>query len=283
MDTVEAPVAPKISGWNVFTAVAWSEGTLAWASRLLTTSRYEALESRIQKAGHFGLLAAAGLGLFCGIAGALKWDQLSPLLIGVAWLPCVGVAQYIAVHFAATSRDLIQSNETRLALNAFLKSIALWCLLLGVTALLSFTFIAIRLDSFSLFCIGIGVFLIFELVAWLCLNPSLLNIRILPAATTWEEATGILAFYLKAPLRLVPMVFGLGVIVGDFAMLAALINLFRGDMDSMAGAQPAAVLVVGSAVLPLVAYVLFHLNYLWLDLARALLSIPGKLDAIGKK
>ena len=42
-------------------------------------------------------------------------------------------------------------------------------------------------------------------------------------------------------------------------------------------------LILGSAALPLIGYVLFVLNYLMLDVIRAILAIPEKLDVTEKK
>lgn len=287
MDMTESPAVtpakPKSPAWNIFSAVQWSDRVLGWTRRLLTEPRYEALESWVVKVGYYGLIVAAGLGLFCGIAAALKWDQLSPFFIGVAWIPFVGVAQYFASKFMSTSRELIKSTGTCLSLGSFLDCIALWSMALGIVALLSFTFAAIRMDSFSLFGIGIGICLILELVTWLCLNPPLLNICIQPAPANWEEALGIIAFHMKTHLRLVPIVFGTGVVVGDFALLNVVIRLFRGDLDSMAGAGTAALVVMVSALLPFIAYILFLLNYLLIDVLRAILSIPGKIELLSRK
>jgi len=269
--------------WHLFTAVHMGERVLAWTTRLLTAARYEAVESWIERAGHYGLIVAAGLGLFCGIAGALKWDALSPFLIGAVWLPFVGVAQFTAYKVMPAAKDMIRSAGSALSLQAMLACIALWSLLLGAIMLLGFTFGAIRLDSFSLFGIGIGLFLAYELVLWLCLNPALLNIDLRPASSIGGEALGIIAFKMKLNLRLVPILFGVGVMVGDFGLLACVINLFRGGMDSMAGLWPSALLVVGAAMLPLIGYVFFALGQLMLELARATLSLPGKLDALAGK
>jgi hypothetical protein len=118
---------------------------------------------------------------------------------------------------------------------------------------------------------------------WLCLNPSLLNINILPASTAGEEAIGVLTFVMKTLLRLVPIAFGVGVIVGDFQILAAIIRLLRNAEFSIIGASSSAWLVLGSAALPLIGYVLFVLNYLVLDVVRAILAIPAKLDVVGGK
>ncbi len=283
MELNDAPAVHGTRKWDAFTAVRWGDQVLAWANRVMTAPRYEAVESWIEKAGHYALVMAAGLGLIYGVVGAFKWDQLSPALIGLVWIPCVGVAQYAAFKFSSTSRGLIRSSGSQLSSSAFLACLAIWSLLLGVVALAGCTYTAVRMDSLSSFGLGIVVFVVCELVVWLCLNPALLNIAILPASTAGEEAIGVLTFTMKALLRLIPIAFGIGVIVGDFEILAAIVRLFRDEEYSIAGASLSAWVVLGSAALPLIGYVLFVLNYLVVDMIRAILVIPGKLDAIGKK
>ncbi len=248
----------------------------------MTAVRYEAVESWIEKAGHYALLVAAGLGLIYGVVGAIKCDQLSFVLMGVAWIPCVGVAQYSAYKFSSTSRGLIKTSSSQLSSGAFLTCLALWNLLLGVISFIGLTYCAIKIDSLSVFMSGIVAFAICELVVWLCLNPSLLNINIVPASTAGEEAVGFLTFAMKALLRLVPIAFGIGIIVGDFLMLSSLIVLFRDEELWMTIGFSSVFFVLGSAALPLIGYVLFVLNYLFLDVIRAILSIPAKVDAIAK-
>ena len=283
MESTDTSVEQEATKWDAFIAVRWGDQALAWIRRVMTAARYEALELWVEKAGHYALIVAVILGLIYGIDSALKSNQLSPFLIGIIWIPCVGVAQYGAFKFSSTSRGLIKSSGSQLSSSSFLACLALWSLLLGIIALAGSTYGAIRMDSLSSFGTGLVAFAACELVVWLCLNPSLLNISILPASTAGEEAIGVLSFFMKALLRLVPIAFGVGVIVGDLGILAAIIRLFRGEEFSMTGAPSSAWLVLGSAALPLIGYVLFLLNYLMLDMIRAVLAIPEKLDVIGKK
>lgn len=283
METNDTSVEQGSKKWDAFTAVRWGDQALAWANRVMTAARYEAIETGVEKAGHYALIVAAALGLIYGVVAAFKWDQLSPALIGLIWIPCVAVAQFVAFKFSSTSRGLIRSSGSQLSSKSFLDCLALWSLLLGVIALAGLTYDAIRNDSLSTFGFGVVTFAGCELVVWLCLNPSLLNINIIPASTAGEEAIGVLTFAMKALLRLVPIAFGVGVIVGDFEILAAIIRLFRDQEYSVSGATGSAWLVLGSAALPLIGYVLFVLNYLVLDVIRAILAVPEKLDVIAKK
>ncbi len=283
MESTDTSAEQGTKRWDALTAVRWGDQALAWASRVMTAPRYEAVETGIEKAGHYALVVAAGLGLIYGIVSAFKSNLLSPALIGIVWIPCVAVAQYAAFKFSSSSRGLIKSSGSQLSSRAFLACLALWSLLLGVIALVGFTYAAIRMDSLSTFGTGIVTFVACELVVWLCLNPVLLNIGIVPASTAGEEAIGVVTLAMKALLRLVPIAFGVGVIVGDFQIVAAIVRVFRGLEGPMNGASSATWQVLGSAALPLIGYLLFILNYLALDIIRAILAIPEKLDGIAKK
>lgn len=283
METTDTPVKQDTGKWNVFTAIRWNEQILTRANRMMSEKRYETMESWIEKAGHYALIASGFLGLFFALVGAIKWDQLSAFLIGIVWLPFVCVAQYAAFKFSPATREQIKSSASQLSSNSLLNCFALWHLLLGIIAFTGFLYIAIKADSFYLFGVGLVIFTICELVAWLCLNPSLLNIKFLPPATTGEEALGVFAFFFKIMLRLATIAFGVGVIAGAFGLLGAVIRLFRGDIDSVMGASSSAWMVLGFAYWPLIGYVFFVINHLMLDIFRAILSIPGKLDIIGKK
>jgi len=283
MEPTDTSAAQGTKKWDAFTAVRWGDQALAWVGRVMTAARYETVEAWVEKAGHYALVVAAGLGLVYGLVGAFKWNQLSPALIGIVWIPCVGVAQYAAFKFASTSRGLIRSSGSQLSSKAFPACLALWSLLLGIIALVGYSYVAVRMDSLSSLGMGLVAFAICELTVWLCLNPALLNINIVPASTAGEEAIGVLTFAMKALLRLVPIGFGVGVIVGDFEILAAIIRLLRDQEFAITGSESAAWMVLGSAALPLIGYILFVLNYLLLDVIRAILAVPEKLDVIGKK
>ncbi len=282
MDSTDKPLESGVK-WDAFTAVRWGDQALAWTKRLMSAPRYEALETWVEKAGHYALLVAAALGLTWGIVSAFKSNLLSPFLYGLLWLPVVGVAQFAAFKFSSSARGLIRSSGSQMSSPAFLACLALWSLLLGIVSLAICTFVAIRSDSFSVFGTGVGIFIACELGVWLCLNPALLNIDILPASTAGEEAIGVLAFLLKTPLRLIPVAFGIGVMVGDLGIFAAIIRLFRDREIFILDVGSSAWLVIASAALPLIGYVLFLIGYLALDIVRAILAVPQKLDLIAKK
>lgn len=281
MSTTEATVEPVAKKWDVLTAVRWGDGLLSSATRILSADRFVAAETRIEKAGHYALILSAALGLLYGISGAIKWNQLSVALAGLAWVLCVGVAQYVAFKFLSTIKGLIKNSGSRLSSTAVPTCLALWSLLLGLVTFAGLTYAAIRTDSFMTFGKGVALFATCELVAWLCLNPSLVNINILPVSSAGEEALGLYTFVWKAVLRLVPVAFGIGLIAGDLEMIVSIVQLFQNQGNSVWAPPTRTILFF--AALPLVGYLLFVASYLVLDCIRAVLSIPEKLDTLAKK
>jgi hypothetical protein len=287
MDFTSTPAerepAPQKAKWDVLLAVRLGDGLLAWTRRLMSATRFETCDAAIERAGHYALIAAAALGLLAGIVAAIKSNQFFPFLAGIVWVPCVGIVQYVAARFAGATRGLIRAAPTQLASEALLNCLALLHTLLGVAALISYSVAAIRTETVGLFGVGVAYFVACELITWICLNPSLLAITIQPAAGAGEEAIGVLTFIMKLLTRLTPMVFGIGAMLGALRLLILLVQTFRDRAELPMAAVPAVGLVIVSGCLPLIAYVLFVLNWLALDVIRAILSLPGKLDALKPK
>jgi hypothetical protein len=67
-------------------------------------------------------------------------------------------------------------------------------------------------------------------------------------------------------------------------LLIALIGLF-GDSPNQAWLMGFgyATQILSAALLPFIAYILFALFYLCIDVIKSILSIPEKLDKLGKK
>jgi len=105
----------------------------------------------------------------------------------------------------------------------------------------------------------------------------------------------LLAFFPKVWLRIVPALFALFAAAGVLALLfsfsergsetvAMMGNLAPGVglMQNLAGGAPGlatgAGLIVVACFVPIVAYAAFLVAYLIIDLARAILVVPSKLD-----
>lgn len=253
---------------------------LDWVGRVVGAGRYEALAAWLERAGHYGLLTAAGLGILYGIVAGIKSDTLSSVLSGIAWGAVVLIVQYTAAKFSSAGAVLIRSSPSEMASRSFLLCVALLCLFGGVLALVGLTVEAIRQELWAPFALGVVVFMVCEFVVCFCLNPGMLNLSIASSFGAGREAIGVLTFFMKAPVKLVPVLFGSGVLIGCCALAWQLIELFRGsDIYDIFG-LPSAYLILGAAAVPLASYLLFLLLYLQMDVIRAVLAVPGKLDSL---
>ena len=162
----------------------------------------------------------------------------------------------------------------------FLSCVSTVLILGGLVAVTSGVISAIKLEVWGLVWSGLAIFAVCELLAWLCLHPDVLNIAIVPDSSAGKEAIGVLTFTLKALLRLVPSMFGVGLIAGLLSLLGSLYSLFKGEASVMILDASGSMFILGGILLPLIGYIGFILNYLMLDVILAILKVPGKLDEL---
>jgi hypothetical protein len=109
-----------------------------------------------------------------------------------------------------------------------------------------------------------------------------------PGTSAGEEALGVYGFLLRLGLRTVPVVFGIGVVSTLILLLYDGYALLADKLVLAEGHPPAAVALqaigqaVGFAALPFAAYLFYLFYHLIVEVLRALLALPGKLDRLDK-
>jgi hypothetical protein len=135
--------------------------------------------------------------------------------------------------------------------------------------------------------VSLAVSAVLVYMGGVCLNPASLSVEVDEKAGAGEEALGILSFVMKMMLRLSPIVFGVGAGAGVGAAVYLLVLVLRDEFLSLGFPIVAdltvteltgQILAVG--LVPFLAYLAFVFLYLLLDVLRAILSVPGKLDAM---
>jgi len=254
--------------------------------KVLSETLFEFLKKWLLILGNCGFYVASALALLIGIIGAIRMESFEAFIIGLAYAVGFFVLQYVAVRFASAGDKLIDNNKTALSSAAFLDSIGLLFMIGGAVALLFNSYLAIKLGAFSPFLNGLGAFVILELFALLALNPKSITIDVVADTSAGQEAIGIVTFFLKSLMKLVPIMFGVGIVVTTVLMFIHSFGLFKEGM----GMSFAWMRVVGDfqtiasvALLPLIAFIFFVFLFLAIDVVRAILSIPGKLDNLSKK
>jgi hypothetical protein len=150
----------------------------------------------------------------------------------------------------------------------------------------------------------VAAFVVCQYAAVVALNPEAVNLTITSDAKAGEEALAVLSFFAQLLLRLVPVGLGLGVVWGTLGLGYASFMAFRSSplgvstqagLSSPAGVRPdlagdlpimavsAFLWLVGSAALPILAYLAFLACHLAIDLMRTLLVLPDKLDGAARE
>ena len=236
--------------------------------------------------GLIGLwIAMAAVGAFAVIA-AVKGDVLGNLLPGVMVILLLAALQYIAGKFCDVLDRLNRTTSGTLPSTALPDSVALLSLVAGLAVLFGSVPLAVQASMYPIILLGIAGFIVCGFVAFASLNPSTLNIAIAPdESRPSDEAIGVLMFLVKALMRTVPVALGAGVIAGTLMMGYACYEAFS-NADYLLPAQftagMARSILLFSATLPLIAYLLFLLYSLLLNLCRAILTLLGKDDKLAE-
>lgn len=272
-------------GFSSGTFIADEVGRLLdQVQRYLRGDDFDRIVDVVTRAGHWALLLVAVLGLVIEVIGAGSYGA-SAILWGVGWLIVLPLLQYVAVQFLGATRSMVVSNSTTLGSQAFLRCYALVALVAGIAALVGAVAQGIETRSVQVFLYGVGVTALWLATAWLALNPSLLGIRINRQSGAGEEAIGVLSFFVKSGVRIVPIFYGVTMVVvavQAVVLLAGMVGASSTElMMAVTRAEFSAPLVVLAVLSPFLAYIGFVLYFLVIDLMRGILSIPGSLSAAG--
>ena len=235
--------------------------------------------------GHWALVAAAGLGFLFSFIFSIRVNTFDAFLIGIAWFLMVFVIQFTVQRFLNAGRTLITNNPSRLASKAFLECVAFLAAIGGVVTLIMSIITAVRVGSVTPFLSGLGGFVFLEFLAMITFHPNTITMETVKETTAGQEALGIITYALKALMRLVPIVFGVGVLIFTIFILIDGIGLFGNEMKTMIAwrkLQMHGSQVLTIAMIPFLSYIFFVLLYLVVDVFRAILSIPEKLDKLSK-
>lgn len=250
------------------------------------SERYDFCVRWASTLGHYAILAAAVIGFLGGLVFAIRAESGDMFWMGLGWLVALPLLQYTAVKFLSTTQSLVAGNETSVGSAAFLRCTALLALVAALAALIGGFATAIGDKSIYPLLGGIASAIVLVAVGWTALRPELLNISVRADAGAGEEALGVVSFFVKTVMKLIPVVFGAVLVVSTVQLL---ITVFRGMFAEGYGILGAylqsltlCTSIIGAILLPFAAYLVFLLYYLLVDVVRAVLSVPKKLEALDK-
>ncbi|MEI6809282.1 MAG: hypothetical protein WCN95_11230 [bacterium] len=250
------------------------DGIIDWARRVLPRELFNVEARSFAKLGYVSLLAAAPVGLVFGITAGIKLDSFAVALYGIGFALLMIIVQYAASKLLSAGETLTMSSSTVMESDAFLRCVALISAITGVVILVSSTITAIRISDWATFMEGVGVFLLCEALSFIALHPALASTSIVGQTSTGEEAIGIVSFFAKVLMRIVPIIFGAVAFWTLLELAYVTFQQFR-DKAGLGDGMTLASDLIKVSLLPLVAYVGFALFCLNIELMRAILSIKG--------
>jgi len=251
------------------------QGLLDRARTLLPAEKFESVAEWCVRYGHAGLVAGQALSVFFGLAAAIKLSNWVFFVQGIGIAVLLWILQYTAHRFLNAGDSLIESSPSRLASPAFLDCLSLLTEAAGILLFISFMLLARRTGQWSLLWAGLGVWALCDAIAYMALNPAMANIEVSEDVRAGEEAIGIMSFFVKAVVRIVPIAFGIGALLGAVGLLFGTFSLMRNGLRT-AGLASLRLMIL-CACLPFASYVVFAFYHLAIDLMRAILVLPDNL------
>ncbi len=245
--------------------------------------RYQRLLIRV---GCLSLLAAGIVWLLHNTIGAIRQTSFGAFLTGLGWVLGAIVLHYVAAKFGNAGQEIIAADVHTMSSKAFMDCLGLVAALGAIGALVSGVIDAINARAFSpLLPMLVGCALLAHL-ALFCLNPKeCLNIEHDPRrARAGETALAILTFAYRCVLVVTPVVLGAGAAASTVWMAFSMIGTWGANpMASEFTFDVATQLVVAAGLAPLLAYVVYLLAMLGVEIALAIFRIARNTEPSAKE
>ncbi|MEA2601578.1 MAG: hypothetical protein QOF89_2570 [Acidobacteriota bacterium] len=250
--------------------------------RVLTESGMGAADLVARQTGHLAYVAAAVLLVLSFLILGIRSDSFR-LTFGALLLlaPAAILLHYVAALFLDAGAALLRKSPSELSSPAILTffSLAFFagsviCFCVGLHSL-------ILREPFLNFGLWVGFAAVLLYACGVALNPATVNVHPGSGLSAGEEALGISMFLLKIPVRMVPFLFGVGSVVGLCAAVYLLYLVSTQELFLVIDdAYKIASNVLRVALLPLAIYLLFALSSLLVEILRAILRVPARIDAL---
>ncbi|NQT94098.1 MAG: hypothetical protein HQ559_15155 [Lentisphaerae bacterium] len=252
------------------------QSLLEWCRNTFPAETFSSLGRFMVRAGHIALLVSLLLSLVFGVAAALKLSNWVYLLFGFGVALVLWVLQFTADRFLNAGDGLLADSPTKLRSTAFLDCACLLAEAAGILVFILSAMLAQGTQQWGLLLIGLAGWGLADAVAYVSMHPVLLNIDTSEDVSAAEEAIGILSFFAKAAVRIVPIAYGVGAVLGAVGLLVGIMSVIS---DGLVPTAMASIQLIGfCSLLPLLSYVLFAFYRLAVDLMKAVLGCRPSAD-----
>lgn len=268
------------------------------ARRLLPLSLVEHVLSFCTRGGQWLILSGAILAMVASLIFAIKTSMMGLLLVGPASVIIIAVLQYIATRFLQGCGRLVKNTPSTLSSAAVPDCIALLALLGGSGALIGGFVFAVKASYPIIFVGAILVTAMLILLGAITLNPKVTQTAV-GQASAGEEGIGLISFFMKLPVVLLPVGYFILNLAGVLSLLSSLfenesrqygrssfevpgehlLSSFLGPMSEFIPGLSGLSMIICALSLPFICYLLFLVFHLLVDVIRSIVCLPGKIDA----
>ena len=250
--------------------------------RWISENGLGAADRIVRQVGHLAYMASAVVLILAFLVLGIRADSFRLFFMGLLLLlPAAMILHFLAALFLDAGAALLRKSPSELASSAVLAFFALVFLAGALYCFLMGLYVVINGGSFLTAALWLGGCAVLVYACGVALHPSTVNVTAGTDMSAGEEALGIGLFLVKLPMRLVPFLFGVGSVVGLITAVYLFYRVFAQEAAYMAEeAYQAAHGVLGVALIPFLVYILFAFAYLLVDLLRAILRTPGRIEAL---
>lgn len=281
--------APSLGGIPISDILArFYLRVLSLVRSALGGQRLVGVMSFFSRMGSFLTLVGAALTVVWAVVAAVRTNNTYFLAGGSGAAILLAVLQFTAQRFLAAGRELVENSRTTVNSTAVMDCLALLLVTASVGMLLTGIIATIQTGSLTALIFNLVLAVGLLAVAALCLSPDIVRVTV-QQSTAGEEAMGVLSFFLKAGLFVIPLLYFVTAVLGCLAVLVAFSDSGALFAHGLASALPlgwfqffqvpiGVTLLLAGAMTPVLSYFWFLLLYLPLDLIQAIVSLPAKLN-----
>jgi hypothetical protein len=236
-------------------------------------------------AGQLAILIGACIAFIYAVLFSFRTNSFKVFIGGIAALIVILVLQFVAKTCLEGCRKLLNSSPSRMPSFTVPNSAALLIIVGALASIILGLVVGISENNFAAFLIPVVLGCAYLFIAWVVLHPSIVGIS-LGEGSVGDEASAIMSLGLKACVATIPYAFFIFAVSGTLSLFFCLINQQTGlpalrlplpywlmQFADVEGALAGLTALISAAVLPFVAYLIFLLAHLVVDIIRAILSI----------
>ncbi|HZP59156.1 MAG TPA: DUF4339 domain-containing protein [Opitutaceae bacterium] len=243
--------------------------------------------------GQYAIIVSGVLGAVYTIYAAVKEGSFVYIGSGVLTLIVLACALFITQRFFGANEALIAKNPSRISSQVLPESAGLLALLAAVATVIGAVVVCCSFSRWQPLEEAVPLAAFWVYLGAVALNPGAVNVEV-ASCTGGEETIGLVSFFLKALLKILPLWFCVVAVLGAVGVALSFFSfgeewadlIPHGFIPLPPGATPpgagfqALASIISACFWPALGYVGFIACSLPLDLWRSILLVPQKLDGL---